>query len=186
MDSDNSTVESPGSPFLEGIGLLKEMNSANVIVIVSIVSASVVLLLIAIVIGILVCRRGARKPTEKYGHNTKSSPDSGYPNDDSHLLEQKAFYENLPFHGLNPPGKKSVGGGSGFDPEPDDMIYADTDYKDLYDFGPVSYHAASKEAAVKTKDERDNRIKTAISYNNTQAAAATTTTTTSNGTTTSK
>ena len=46
-----------------GIGLLREMSSANVIVIVSIVSASIVLLLIAIVIAILLCRK--RKPTEK-------------------------------------------------------------------------------------------------------------------------
>ena len=39
------------------------------------------------------------------GHN-KNSPDSGYQNDDSNLLEHKAFYENLPFHGINAPGKK--------------------------------------------------------------------------------
>jgi hypothetical protein len=36
-------------------------------------------------------------------------------------------------------------------PTADDLIYADPDYKDLYDYGPVSYQQASKEAAEKKK-----------------------------------
>merc|ERR1711872_386951 len=123
----------------------EEMNSAN-----------------AVVIAILLCRHKRKSPpgggTEKYGHN-KSSPDSGYPNDDSHLVEQKAFYENLPFHGLNPPGKKSgiLGGKNpgGLVPVDDkECIYADCDedYKDNYEFGPVAYHNASREAAAKKKE----------------------------------
>jgi len=35
----------------------------------------------------------------------------------------------------------------------DEMVYADSDYKDLYDYGPVSYQQASKQAAQKKKDE---------------------------------
>ena len=46
------------------------------------------------------------------GHN-KNSPDSGYvqnvhPDADSNLLEHKAFYENLPFHGMNNQGTNKV------------------------------------------------------------------------------
>ena len=51
-------------------------------------------------------------------------------------------------------------GGKSFDPQ-DDLTYADADYKDLYDFGPVSYHTASKEAALKKKDALDSRVKAA-------------------------
>ena len=36
--------------------------------------------------------------------NNKSSPDSGYPNDDSNMPE-KGFYENLPFHGIHSANK---------------------------------------------------------------------------------
>jgi len=180
--AESSSQQKDEIPYLDGIGLLKEMNSANVVVIVSIVSASVVLLLVAVVIGILLCRKNRKQTgTDKYGHNNKSSPDSGYPANDSdshnNLLssnEQKAFYENLPFHGLNPPGKK-VEGTSVFDPKDEDMIYADTDYKDLYDFGPVSYHTVSKEAAEKKKEDVNARFKAAITYSsrtNVSTAAA--------------
>jgi len=181
--AESSSQQEDEIPYLDGIGLLKEMNSANVVVIVSIVSASVVLLLVAVVIGILLCRKNRKQTgTDKYGHNNKSSPDSGYPANDSdshnNLLsgsnDQKAFYENLPFHGLNPPGKK-VEGTSVFDPKDEDMIYADTDYKDLYDFGPVSYHTVSKEAAEKKKEDVNARFKAAITYSsrtNVSTAAA--------------
>ena len=37
------------------------------------------------------------------------------------------------------------------------MVYADSDYKDLYDYGPVSYHQASREAADKKKEEAKAR-----------------------------
>jgi len=170
--AESSSQQEDEIPYLDGIGLLKEMNSANVVVIVSIVSASVVLLLVAVVIGILLCRKNRKQTgTDKYGHNNKSSPDSGYPANDSdshnNLLsgsnDQKAFYENLPFHGLNPPGKK-VDGRSVFDRKDEDMIYADADYKDVYEFGPVSYHTVSKEAAVKKKEDDNARVKAAISY----------------------
>lgn len=33
------------------------------------------------------------------------------------------------------------------------MVYADSDYKDLYDYGPVSYRQASRQAAEKKKEE---------------------------------
>ena len=51
------------------------------------------------------------------------------------------------------------------DRQDDDMIYADSDYKDLYDFGPVAYHNASKTAAIKKKEELDARFKAALQYN---------------------
>ena len=47
-----------------GIGLLKEINNASTILIVSIVSACLVLLIIAVVIAILLCRKH-QKPTDK-------------------------------------------------------------------------------------------------------------------------
>ena len=37
----------------------------------------------------------------------------------------------------------------------ENMDYADADYKDIYDFGPVSYTQGSKEAAAK-KNEKGN------------------------------
>jgi len=164
---------SPANSMSEGIGLLKEINNASTILIVSIVSACLVLLIIAVVIAILLCRKH-QKPTDKYGHN-KNSPDSGYQNDDSNLIEHKAFYENLPFHGINAPGKKAgLGSSSGaagsgpcgaLDRRDDDMIYADSDYKDVYEFGPISYKNASKNAAIKKKEDLDARFKAAIQYN---------------------
>ena len=57
------------------------------------------------------------------------------------------------------------GGGAPLDRQDDDMIYADSDYKDLYDFGPVAYHNASKTAAIKKKEELDARFKAALQYN---------------------
>jgi hypothetical protein len=37
------------------------------------------------------------------------------------------------------------------DNDAEDVIYADADYKDLYEFGPISYRNASQEAAAKKK-----------------------------------
>ena len=42
----------------------------------------------------------------------------------------------------------------------DDVMYADADYKDLYEFGPVSYRNASQEAAAKKKAEIAKRFNT--------------------------
>merc|ERR1712018_263411 len=39
--------------------------------------------------------------------NNKSSPDSGYPNDDPNMPE-KGFYENLPFHGIHSANKNAL------------------------------------------------------------------------------
>jgi len=39
-------------------------------------------------------------------------------------------------------------------PSADDLIYADADYKDLYDYGPLCYREASKRAAEKKKREK--------------------------------
>ena len=44
-----------------------------------------------------------------------------------------------------------------FDDNEDEVTYADADYKDIYEFGPVSYKNASKEAAAKKKAELANR-----------------------------
>merc|ERR1719334_2550903 len=88
--------------------------------------------------------------------NNKSSPDSGYPNDDSNMPE-KGFYENLPFHGIHTANKNKPTPGplgakpKNFDDNEDEVTYADADYKDIYEFGPVSYKNASKEAAAKKK-----------------------------------
>ena len=44
------------------------------------------------------------KTTATKDANNKSSPDSGYPNDDPNNPE-KGFYENLPFHGIHSANK---------------------------------------------------------------------------------
>ena len=38
------------------------------------------------------------------------------------------------------------------------MDYADADYKDLYDYGPVSYKQASRDAALKKKETNAKRF----------------------------
>ena len=52
---------------VQGIGLLKQMGSANIIIIVAVIAACIVALLIVIVVVILICRR--RKPNEKCKYN---------------------------------------------------------------------------------------------------------------------
>ena len=44
------------------------------------------------------------------------------------------------------------------DVKEDDVTYADADYKDVYEFGPVSYKNASEAAAVRKKAELANRF----------------------------
>jgi len=94
---------------------------------------------------------------------TKNSPDSGYPGDGSGLNGElphngldNGFYENLPFHGMKPqqPHKQA------FRVEDDDLIYADSDYRDLYAYGPVTYTQTSREAAQTKKDELAKRYGT--------------------------
>lgn len=40
----------------------------------------------------------------------------------------------------------------------DEVTYADADYKDIYEFGPVSYKNASEEAAARKKAELATRF----------------------------
>ena len=42
------------------------------------------------------------------------------------------------------------------DDNEDEVTYADADYKDIYEFGPVSYKNASQEAAARKKAEMAN------------------------------
>ena len=42
----------------------------------------------------------------------------------------------------------------------DEVAYADADYKDLYEFGPVSYKNVSQEAAARKKAEITTRFNT--------------------------
>ena len=44
--------------------------------------------------------------------------------------------------------------------EDDDLIYADSDYRDLYAYGPVTYTQTSREAAQTKKDELAKRYGT--------------------------
>ena len=44
------------------------------------------------------------------------------------------------------------------DDNEDEVTYADADYKDIYEFGPVSYKNASQEAAARKKAEMANRF----------------------------
>ena len=51
------------------------------------------------------------------------------------------------------------------DDNEDEVTYADADYKDIYEFGPVSYKNASQEAAARKKAELANRFNNP-KYNN--------------------
>lgn len=44
------------------------------------------------------------------------------------------------------------------DDQEDEVTYADADYKDVYEFGPVSYKNASEEAAARKKAELATRF----------------------------
>ena len=44
--------------------------------------------------------------------------------------------------------------------EDEELIYADSDYRDLYAYGPVSYTQASREAALTKKEELAKRYGT--------------------------
>ena len=60
-------------------------------------------------------------------------------------------------------GKNGTAPLAAFDRADDeDLIYADSDYKDVYDYGPVSYREASKVAAAKKKENLDKRFKAAL------------------------
>jgi len=94
----------------------------------------------------------------------KSSPDSGYPGDVANGCD---LYENLPFHGMahkQPPHKQQVKnkkpeeGAAALQDE--DLIYADSDYRDLYAYGPVSYTQTSRIAAQTKKEELAKRYGT--------------------------
>ncbi|CAB4061167.1 unnamed protein product [Lepeophtheirus salmonis] len=120
---------------VEGIGLVK-MGNSNFIIVVTILAAIV--------------------PEEKYiaSKNNKTSPDSGHPDDPN---AERAFYENLPFHQGMPQKqdfdalKNDVDGAKNID-------YADADYKDLYDYGPIGYKQASKDLAEAKKTQKPNFI----------------------------
>ena len=49
---------------VQGIGLLKNIQGANIIIIVAVIAAGIVALLIVAVVVILICRRN-KKPTDK-------------------------------------------------------------------------------------------------------------------------
>ena len=46
------------------------------------------------------------------------------------------------------------------DDDQDELVYADSDYRDLYAYGPVSYTQASRHAAQTKKEEMANRYGT--------------------------
>jgi len=102
------------------------------------------------------------------GQLNKSSPDSGYPGENGDL--SNGFYENLPFHGMKQqpqqPHKQPLilRPKLEADTEPadleDDLVYADSDYRDLYAYGPVSYTQTSRHAAQTKKEEIAKRYGT--------------------------
>ena len=44
--------------------------------------------------------------------------------------------------------------------DPEDLIYADSDYRDLYAYGPVTYTQTSRQAAQTKKEELAKRYGT--------------------------
>ncbi|XP_043230348.1 hemicentin-2-like isoform X2 [Amphibalanus amphitrite] len=104
------------------------LGSMNFIIIIVVVAVALVLLLVVCIIVILWCRR--KKTKDKLGDPSKdkSSPNgAGGPDD-------RAVYENLPFHGMQQPPSKPLGPWS-------DMEYADVDYKS---YGPIDYKHESQ------------------------------------------
>merc|ERR1739838_430013 len=96
---------------------------------IAVCAAALVALLILVAIIIIICRK--KRANDKYAN--KSSPDSGHPDDLLPPTADKAFYENLPFHGLKKPPPQVLLAGS------DNMDYADAEMKN----GPVKAQTQS-------------------------------------------
>lgn len=109
-------------------GLLAKLGDENIIIIAIIAAAIVVILVVCIVL-LVICRRQRTddKSVSATGPSTKNGNDNLSEN-------SKAFYENLPFHGLQTAPNKP------FKPILSDLVYADIDDKD---YGPTYYKKAS-------------------------------------------
>lgn len=138
------------------IDVTEKLGDDNIIVISAIVAAVIVLVIIICVVIIVICRR--QRQAGKYPEGSKPPPtghkDNGVPSSPDDDANKQTFYENLPFHGMQPPPNKpfltSLGGG--------DMEYADVDYS-TYNYGPIPYKAASVSKAEEKKAEQEAEMK---------------------------
>ncbi|KAK8735476.1 hypothetical protein OTU49_005409, partial [Cherax quadricarinatus] len=146
----NNTIGESIPCEIDVTGIMEKLGDDNIIVISAIVAAVIVLVLIICVVIIVICRR--QRQAGKYPEASKSPTtdpkDNGIPSppDD----DKQTFYENLPFHGMQPPPNKpfltNLGGG--------DLEYADVDYA-TYNYGPIPYKAASITNAQEKKAEHE-------------------------------
>lgn len=125
---------------IQGIGILKSVTDFDIIIIVAVCAAVLVALLILVAIIIIICRK--KRTNDKYAN--KSSPDSGHPDDLLPPTADKAFYENLPFHGLKKPPPQVLLAGL------DNMDYADAELKNGPTKGQSQNNANQSEKEKKT------------------------------------
>lgn len=116
------------------------------IIIIAIIAGIILMVLIITIIITIVCRR--KRAEDKYPSPSvtkdKSRPDLATSPSDGLLQPDgdKAFYENLPFHGMQSAPSKP------FRPEFSDLDYADVDYRS---YGPINYKMASIQAMEQEK-----------------------------------
>ncbi|XP_045123893.1 uncharacterized protein LOC123511891 isoform X7 [Portunus trituberculatus] len=91
-------------------GIIEKLADDNVIVISAIVAAVIVLVIIICVVIIVICRR--QRHAGKYPEGSKppstGHKDNGVPSSPDDDTNKQTFYENLPFHGMQPPPNKDA------------------------------------------------------------------------------
>ncbi|ODM99879.1 Hemicentin-1 [Orchesella cincta] len=120
-------ISAPCERVISGANWIRKLSDDKVIIIAAVVGIAIVLFLIVCIIIIL-----TTMPDRRNGKNPSPAHRKGDLNDDG-----KAFYENLPFHGLQSPQSKPLL------PPGSDLDYADSDYRQLYSYGPMNYKQAS-------------------------------------------
>lgn len=146
----NNTIGESIPCEIDVTGIIEKLGNDKIITISAIVAAVVVLVLIICVAIIVICRR--QRQVGKYPEPSKTPTagpkDNGVPSPPDE--DKQTFYENLPFHGMQPPPNKpfltDLGGG--------DLEYADVDYA-TYTYGPIPYKAASVANAQEKKAEHE-------------------------------
>uniref|UniRef100_A0A1B6LS03 Ig-like domain-containing protein n=1 Tax=Graphocephala atropunctata TaxID=36148 RepID=A0A1B6LS03_9HEMI len=132
------------------VGWWHRFENENLMILLAVIAGTILMVIIICIIIIIVCRR--KRAADKCPNPSATKDKSDLNSSPSDALLQtdpdnKAFYENLPFHGMqNPPNKP-------FRPEFSDLDYADVDYRS---YGPINYKAASIYAAQRGNQPDDD------------------------------
>ncbi|KAL1502352.1 hypothetical protein ABEB36_007505 [Hypothenemus hampei] len=139
----------------------KRLTKENLYIIIASIIAIIICVIIICIVIIILCRRKRAhtkspiNPSSTVGDKIRPGVVPPVGNMQDHPISNntdpndKGFYENLPFHGMqNPPNKP-------YKPDPCDLLYADVDYKSNY--GPINYKAASIYAAMK-RNKANNKM----------------------------